>query len=84
MRSELKYGLMWLLKSDAPLLVNPKPSWHKISWFAEFIASMPHYRRNTIETARLAVAARRHLLGWAAAASRSSTGVWLDAVGHYG
>ena len=21
-------GLKWMLKSDAPLLVNPKPSWH--------------------------------------------------------
>ncbi|HSV84878.1 MAG TPA: D-amino acid dehydrogenase [Ramlibacter sp.] len=65
--STLVKGLKWMLKSDAPLLVNPKPSWHKVSWFAEFIASMPHYRRNTIETARLAIAARRHLLGWAAA-----------------
>ena len=65
--STLVKGLKWMLKSDAPLLVNPKPSWHKISWFAEFIASMPHYRRNTVETARLAVAARRHLLGWAEA-----------------
>lgn len=65
--STLIKGLKWMLKSDAPLLVNPKPSWHKITWFAEFIANMPHYRRNTIETARLAVAARRHLLGWATA-----------------
>jgi D-amino-acid dehydrogenase len=65
--STLFKGLKWMLKSDAPLLVNPKPSWHKISWFAEFIANMPHYRRNTIETARLAVAAREHLLGWACA-----------------
>ena len=29
-----------MLKSDAPLLVNPKPSWHKLSWFAEFIGSI--------------------------------------------
>ncbi|RZL95254.1 MAG: D-amino acid dehydrogenase [Variovorax sp.] len=65
--STLVKGLKWMLKSDAPLLVNPKPSWHKFSWFAEFIANIPHYRRNTIETARLAVAAREHLLGWAAA-----------------
>jgi D-amino-acid dehydrogenase len=56
-----------MLKSDAPLLVNPKPSWHKLSWFAEFISNMPHYRRNTIETARLAVAAREHLFAWAQA-----------------
>ncbi|MBF6988303.1 D-amino acid dehydrogenase [Cupriavidus sp. IK-TO18] len=59
-------GLKWMLRSDAPLLVNPRPSWHKLSWFAEFIASIPHYRRNTIETARLAIAAREHLFAWAA------------------
>ena len=63
--STLLKGLKWMLKSDAPLLVNPKPSWHKLSWFAEFIASIPKYERNTIETARLAVAARQHLFQWA-------------------
>lgn len=63
--STILKGLKWMLKADAPLLVNPKPSWHKISWFAEFIASIPHYRRNTIETARLAIAAREHLFAWA-------------------
>ncbi len=60
-------GLKWMLKSDAPLLVNPKPSWHKISWFAEFMASMAAYEKNTIETAKLAVAARQHLFAWAQA-----------------
>jgi len=59
--STLVKGLKWMLKSDAPLLVNPKPSWHKLSWFAEFIASIPQYTQNTIETARLAVQAREHL-----------------------
>jgi D-amino-acid dehydrogenase len=59
-------GLKWMLKNDAPLLVNPTPTWHKLSWFAEFMAAMPHYERNTIETARLAVAAREHLFAWAA------------------
>jgi D-amino-acid dehydrogenase len=54
-----------MLKSDAPLLVNPAPTWHKLSWFAEFIAAMPHYERNTVETTRLAVAARAHLFDWA-------------------
>jgi D-amino-acid dehydrogenase len=58
-------GLKWMLKNDAPLLVNPKPSWHKLSWFAEFIAAIPHYRDNTIATAKLAVAARQHLFSWA-------------------
>jgi D-amino-acid dehydrogenase len=59
-------GLKWMLKNDAPLLVNPAPTWHKLSWFAKFIAAMPHYERNTIETARMAVAAREHLFAWAA------------------
>ena len=58
-------GLKWMLKNDAPLLVNPKPSWHKLSWFAEFIAAIPHYRDNTIASAKMAVAARQHLFSWA-------------------
>lgn len=65
--STILKGLKWMLKSDAPLLVNPTPSWHKLSWFAEFIGNIPHYRRNTIEIARLAVAAREHLFAWAQA-----------------
>ena len=65
--STLVKGLKWMLKSDAPLLVNPKPSWHKLSWFAAFIGNIPNYRQNTIETTRLAVAARQHLFAWAQA-----------------
>ena len=65
--STILKGLKWMLKSDAPLLVNPTPGWHKLTWFAEFIGNIPHYRRNTIETARLAVAAREHLYAWAQA-----------------
>jgi D-amino-acid dehydrogenase len=64
--STILKGLKWMLKSDAPLLINPAPTWHKLSWFAEFIASIPDYERNTIETARMAVAARQHLFAWAA------------------
>jgi len=63
--STILKGLKWMLKGDAPLLVNPAPTWHKLSWFAEFIAAMPHYERNTVETARMAVAARQHLFAWA-------------------
>jgi D-amino-acid dehydrogenase len=65
--STLVKGLKWMLRKDAPLLLNPKPSWHKLSWFAEFIASIPKYEHNTIETARLAIAARSHLFSWAEA-----------------
>ena len=65
--STILKGLKWMLKSDAPLLVNPKPSWHKLSWFASFLGNIPNYRNNTIETTRLAVAARAHLFAWAQA-----------------
>jgi D-amino-acid dehydrogenase len=58
-------GMKWMFHSDAPLLVNPKPSWHKLSWFAEFMAAIPQYEKNTIETARMAIAAREHLFSWA-------------------
>lgn len=59
-------GVRWMLRPDAPLLVNPKPSWHKLSWFAEFIAATRQYDQNTTATAQLAIAARDHLYAWAA------------------
>ena len=59
-------GMKWMMSPGAPLLVNPKPSWHKISWMGEFIASIPKYEENTITTARLAIEAREHLKRMAA------------------
>ena len=58
-------GIKWMLKKDAPLLVNPMPDWHKYSWMAEFVSNVPNYKANTIETARLAITAREHLFAWA-------------------
>jgi len=58
-------GMKWMLKSDAPLLINPTPTWHKLSWFTQFIASIPHYEENTIETAKMGIAAREYLFSWA-------------------
>jgi D-amino-acid dehydrogenase len=55
----------WLWKSDAPLLLNLTPSWHKYSWLAEFVAQIPHYRRNTVATVKLALEARRALFALA-------------------
>ncbi|MBS0559894.1 MAG: D-amino acid dehydrogenase [Proteobacteria bacterium] len=54
-------GLKWMVAPGAPLLVNPKPSWHKLSWMAEFVAAIPQHEENTITTARLAIEARAHL-----------------------
>ncbi|SLN57878.1 D-amino acid dehydrogenase [Roseisalinus antarcticus] len=56
--STVMKGLKWMLKPDAPLSVNPSPSWHKISWMLEFLGSIPRYRSNTIATTRMAIAAR--------------------------
>jgi len=55
-------GMKWMFQSDAPLLMNPWPSWHKYSWMAEFVAQIPNYKANTVETVRLALAARQALL----------------------
>jgi len=59
--STILKGLSWMMRKDAPLLFNPFPSWHKLSWISEFVAQIPHYRRNTVETTRLAIQARRYL-----------------------
>jgi len=58
-------GMKWMFRKDAPLLLNPMPSWHKYSWLAEFAANIGGYRRNTIETTRLAIKARQHLFDMA-------------------
>jgi D-amino-acid dehydrogenase len=54
-------GLRWMLTRDAPLLLNPLPIWHKYSWLGEFLRQIPNFRANTVETVRLAIAARQHL-----------------------
>jgi D-amino-acid dehydrogenase len=51
-------GLKWMLQADAPLLVNPAPTLHKMRWMAEFLSNIPNYKKNTVETVRLAIAAR--------------------------
>jgi D-amino-acid dehydrogenase len=64
-RATISKALQWLLRSDAPLLVHLHPTWHKLSWFNEFIGAIPHYHDNTIALARMAVGAREHLFHWA-------------------
>ncbi|MFN5177117.1 D-amino acid dehydrogenase [Limnohabitans sp.] len=65
--STLIKGLKWMFKNDAPLLMNPTPTWHKLSWMAEFVAAIPKYRDNTISTARLAIESREYHFAWAQA-----------------
>jgi D-amino-acid dehydrogenase len=59
-------GLKWMLSADAPLLVNPAPTLHKMRWMAEFLSNIPNYKQNTVETVRLAIAARAVLFEMAA------------------
>ena len=40
-------GIKWMFSPGAPLLVNPKPRWHKFSWMAECVASIPKHEENT-------------------------------------
>ncbi len=56
-RSVVK-GIRWMLRPDAPLSINLRPSWHKYSWMAEFLANIPSHDINTIETAKLAILSR--------------------------
>jgi D-amino-acid dehydrogenase len=62
-------GMKWMLRKDAPLLMNPKPSWHKYSWMAEFVMNIPHYEKNTIATTKLAIEARKRMFEIAAEAN---------------
>jgi D-amino-acid dehydrogenase len=63
--STIIQGIKWMMRRDAPLLINPKPSWHKYRWMAEFVRNISHYEQNTIDTVRLAIEARRHLFAMA-------------------
>ena len=64
--STVAKGIKWMLKSDAPLLMNPSPNWHKYSWLGEFMKNIPTYEHNTIATTRLAIEARDFMFGIAA------------------
>ena len=59
--SNVVKGVGWMLRADAPFLFNPRPGWRKYTWMAEFLRHIGDYRKNTIATTRLAIAARKHL-----------------------
>lgn len=65
--STVLHGIQWMMRRDAPLLMNPTPSWHKLSWMAAFVREIAHYRQNTVETVRLALKARTALFAMAEA-----------------
>lgn len=61
----IQKGLRWMLRANAPLLLNPKPSFHKYSWLAEFISEIKNYKNNTIATTKMAILARQYLFDMA-------------------
>lgn len=63
--SNIVKGVKWMFTSDAPLLFNWSPSWHKYSWMAEFMAAMRNYEANTVRSAEIAIMARKNLFAWA-------------------
>lgn len=65
--STILKGAKWMFSAGAPLLLNPTPSWHKYSWLAEFVAAIPNYEANTIQTVKWAIDARARLTEMAAA-----------------
>ncbi|MCE2517725.1 MAG: D-amino acid dehydrogenase [Alphaproteobacteria bacterium] len=58
-------GVKWMFTPDAPLLFNPKPSWHKYSWMMEFASNFRNYKANTITTTSLAIESRKHMTAFA-------------------
>lgn len=58
-------GVKWMFDADAPLLFNLKPSWHKYSWIAQFMAAMRNYEANTVRSAQISIMARENLFAWA-------------------
>lgn len=60
--SNLKKGLKWMFKKDAPLYIHPKPSIEKLVWLGGFLRhtfNLSH-DQNTLMTIRMGVASRKY------------------------
>jgi len=53
----VKKGIKWMFREDAPLKISPWPELAKIGWMARFIANIPNKNQNTLETCKLALKA---------------------------
>jgi D-amino-acid dehydrogenase len=56
----VKKGIKWMFKKDAPLLIRPRLDWAQWKWMAKFLWNTVKgdYARNTAETIRLGIKAR--------------------------
>lgn len=59
--SNIRKGIQWMLRTNAPLLVRPTPSWSKIKWLSKFVyyTIKNDYEKNTKETIRLGLESRK-------------------------
>ena len=56
----VKKGIKWMFKKDAPLLIRPRLDWAQWKWMSKFLWNTVkgEYARNTAETIRLGIKAR--------------------------
>lgn len=58
--SNVKKGIKWMFKKDAPLLIRPRLDWAQWKWMTKFLWNTVkgEYARNTAETIQLGIKAR--------------------------
>jgi D-amino-acid dehydrogenase len=58
--SNVRKGIKWMFKKDAPLLIRPDFEWDKIKWLTAFLKHTAGdvYYQNTIDTIRMGLASR--------------------------
>lgn len=56
----VRKGIKWMFKKDAPLLIRPRLSWAQWKWMAKFLYNTARgaYAKNTAKTIRMGLAAR--------------------------
>ena len=56
----IKKGIRWMFKKDAPLLIRPRLDWRQWRWLAKFLyyTTTGAYKKNTEETIRLGLESR--------------------------
>lgn len=58
--SNVKKGIKWMFRKDAPLLIRPRLSWSQWKWMAKFLYNTARgvYAKNTAKTIGMGLAAR--------------------------
>lgn len=58
--SNVRKGVKWIFKKDAPLLIRPRLDWAQCKWLAKFLwhTFNQEYYKNTIKTIRLGLESR--------------------------